>query len=375
MKRILVSLVVSLLLCTGVLGAQALDFDSPRWQINGPKTGLTTHLGRRALHLGPGEAMLRDVSFQDGTIEVDVAVTGGRSFVGFVFHAGSDDGQETFYLRPHKSNLPDALQYAPVFNKSSAWQLFSGPGFTAEVEIPRNEWIHVRIEVAGKQARIYLNRAATPALEVKELKRGIERGAIGVYGAITGGYFSGFSVRHAERAIPNEAVTSPKLDPRILSRWAISEAFDASELGSETQARPEKWQPVTTEAPGMVMIDRYRGNPSAGPRTPVAGPVKGRKVVFARAMIVSDRDQVKKMNFGYSDEVTVYLNGKKLFTGRSNFLLRDETFLGIMNVEGDALYLPLQKGRNELLLAVGEVFGGWGYICRLADLEGIDLSR
>lgn len=374
MNRIL----VSLLLCTGVLAAQAVDFDSPRWQISGPKTGLTTHLGRRALHLGPGGAMLPDVSFQDGTIEVDVAVTGDRSFVGFVFHRSSDGEQETFYLRPHKSKLPDALQYAPVFNGSAAWQLFSGPGFTAQVEIPRNQWIHVRLEIAGKQARLYLNRAATPALEVKELKRGIERGGLGVYGGVTGGYFSGYSYKQAEKNAEKNAVETVKPwqpDPRILSRWALSEAFDASQLGSETQAKPTSWQQVTVEQPGMVMIDRYRGNPSAGPLAPVSRPVPERKVVFARATIVSDRDQAKKMNFGYSDEVTVYLNGKKLFTGRSNFLLRDETFLGIMNVEGDAVYLPLQRGRNELMLAVGEVFGGWGYICRLADLDGVDLSR
>lgn len=88
----------------------------------------------------------------------------------------------------------------------------------------------------------------------------------------------------------------------------------------------------------MVTIDRYRGNPSAGPRTPVFGPVPGRKVVFARAIIMSDREQIKKMNLGYSDEVTVYLNGKKLFTGRSNFLLR------------------LRSARS---LEAGATFAGW----------------
>jgi hypothetical protein len=31
--------------------------------------------------------------------------------------------------------------------------------------------------------------------------------------------------------------------------------------------------------------------------------------------------------------------------------------------------LPLKKGRNELMLAVSELGGGWGFICRLADEE------
>jgi hypothetical protein len=318
--------------------------------------------------------MLRDVTFQDGTIEVDIATAGTRAFVTVLFRTRADGDGEVFYLRPHKSGLPDALQYAPGFNGSAAWQLFSGPGFTAEAQIPRNEWIHVRLDVAGKQARVYLNHSSQPALEVKELKRGIERGAIGVSGGVTGAHFAGFTYRPAASPVQAVPAAAP-LDPRIVSRWEISEAFDAAEHGSETVARPVKWQPVTAEPPGMVVVDRYRGNPSAGPRAPVGVPVPGRKLVLARANIASDREQVKKMHFGYSDEVTVYLNGRRLFTGRSNFLLRDETFLGILNVEGDALYLPLQKGDNELILAVAEVFGGWGYICRLADLDGISLSR
>jgi hypothetical protein len=44
-------------------------------------------------------------------------------------------------------------------------------------------------------------------------------------------------------------------------------------------------------------------------------------------------------------------------------------FFGIVNPENDAVYLPLKKGSNELLLAVSELGGGWGFICRLADME------
>jgi len=44
-------------------------------------------------------------------------------------------------------------------------------------------------------------------------------------------------------------------------------------------------------------------------------------------------------------------------------------FLGIiMNPENGAVYLPLKKGSNELMLAVSELGGGWGFVCRLADL-------
>ena len=91
------------------------------------------------------------------------------------------------------------------------------------------------------------------------------------------------------------------------------------------------------------------------------------KVVYARTSIASDRDQVKKLYIGYSDDVSVFVNGKILYRGRSAQSFRDPGFLGIVNPENDAIDIPLKKGSNELMLAVSELGGGWGFICRLAD--------
>ena len=73
------------------------------------------------------------------------------------------------------------------------------------------------------------------------------------------------------------------------------------------------------------------------------------------------------MSFGI--ERSVFLNGKTLFRGRSAQNFRDPGFLGIVNPENDTVYLPLKKGSNELVLALSELGGGWGFICRVADLE------
>jgi len=91
--------------------------------------------------------------------------------------------------------------------------------------------------------------------------------------------------------------------------------------------------------------------------------------VYARTTIESDRDQVKRLYIGYSDDVSVFLNGRILFRGRSAQYFRDPAFLGIVDAENDAVYLPLKKGRNELMLAVSELGGGWGFVCRLEDLN------
>jgi hypothetical protein len=131
---------------------------------------------------------------------------------------------------------------------------------------------------------------------------------------------------------------------------------------------------VKAEPPGFVVLYRYREAPHldvtfATDFSKRLEPQPGTKLLYARTNIECDRDHVKKLYIGYSDEVTVFLNGKILFRGRSAQNFRDPGFLGIVNPENDAVYLPLKKGGNELLLAVSELGGGWGFICRLADVE------
>jgi hypothetical protein len=133
-----------------------------------------------------------------------------------------------------------------------------------------------------------------------------------------------------------------------------------------------QWREVTAEAPGFVVLYRYLDAPH--PRVTFQSdwskrldPQPGTRVIYARTTIGSDREQVKKLSLGYSDEVSVFLNGRILFRGRSAQAFRDPGFLGIMRPEDDAIYLPLRKGNNELVLAVSELGGGWGFIAQLAD--------
>ena len=46
-------------------------------------------------------------------------------------------------------------------------------------------------------------------------------------------------------------------------------------------------------------------------------------------------------------------------------MFREPKFLGLLDPESDAVYLPLKKGNNELVLSVTEYFGGWGFLAVL----------
>lgn len=376
MNRILITCSLTLLLAYPAWSQTSPPLsvppDSPRWELDG-KAKPVEYLGRKCLLLDGGSATLKDLEMRDGVIDVDVATPAARGFFGPQFRIAGENG-EWVYLRQHKSGAPDAMQYTPVLNTGLNWQLYNGPGFTGAVDIPRDVWFHLRLVVTGAQAKLYIKNMDQPALVMNDLKTGIQKGQVALAVLIGETYFSNFEIRQTPD-IPWVRQPSP-MPPGTLIKWGLSPAYDALERDlespltvAETSAIP--WEEVQAEAPGIVAINRYR--PSPHPRVTFANdfskrldPQPGMKVVYARTIINSDREQVKKLSLGYSDDVSVFLNGKILYRGRSAQNFRDPAFLGIVNPENDALYLPLKKGNNELVLAVSELGGGWGFICQLA---------
>ena len=351
--------------------------DSPRWQLQG-EAKVAEYQGRKCLLLNGGAAGVNDFEMRDGVIDVDVATPAKRGFFGIQFRIDKEGKNgEWVYLRQHKSGLPDAMQYTPVLNTGLNWQLYNGPGFTGAVDIPRDIWFHLRLEVTGAQAKLYVKDMDKPALVMNDLKSGIQKGQLAL-AALTGEtYFSNFEVHTTPEAAWERHL--PPMPPGTLTRWSISPSYDALERNLErplsaTESDAVPWQDVEAEPPGLIVLYRYREAPH--PRVSFQAdfsrrlePQPGMKIIYARTSIESDRDQVKKLYIGYSDDVSVFLNGSILFRGRSAQSFRDPGFLGIVNPENDAVYLPLKKGGNELMLAVSELGGGWGFICRLADLE------
>lgn len=351
--------------------------DSPRWELQG-QAKLSEYQGRKALLIDGGAAIVKDFEMRDAIIDVDVATPAPRGFFGFdVRIDGEGKNYEEIYLRQHQSGYPDAMQYTPVLNTGRNWQIFNGPGFTGAVDIPKAVWFHMRLEVAGAQAKLYVKDMEKPALVMDDLKSGIEKGQVALF-ALTGEtYFSNFEIKTTADAPWVRHL--PPMPENTLTKWSISPSYDGLARNLELPLSPSesgdiKWQEVEAEPPGFVVLYRYREAPH--PRVTFQSefstrlqPQPGMKVLYARTTIDSDREQIKKLEIGYSDDVTVFLNGKILYRGRSAQGFRDPRFLGIVNPENDAVYLPLKKGANELLLAVSELGGGWGFICRLQDVS------
>jgi len=380
MLRQRLALAVLLLAFTAAAPAQTFDTltvpaDSPRWELQG-EAKPAKYQGRNTLYLNGGLAVLKDFDFRDGIVDVDVSTPAPFGFIGFQFRIDpTGANSEELYLRPHKSGLPDAIQYTPVLNTGRNWQLFFGSGFIAPLDIPKNEWFHLRLVVTGAQAKLYVKDMKEPALEMPDLKSAVQHGQFALFVLTGATYFSDFKIRKTPDA-PWERHLPP-MSPNTITKWSISPSYDALARNLErplTAAEIDaiQWQDVEAEPPGLVVLYRYREAPH--PRVTFQQdfstrlqPQPGMKLLYARTSIDSDRDQVKKLEIGYSDDVSVFLNGHILYRGRSAQAFRDPGFMGIVNPENDAVCLPLKQGRNELILALSELGGGWGYICRLAE--------
>jgi hypothetical protein len=174
-----------------------------------------TYKGQKALQVAGAPdndalALLKDLDFQDGTIEVDLAGLPGtsasntaRGFIGLAFratpHAAAFD---CFYLRPTNGRADDQLrrnhatQY--VSEPDYGWERLrtQSPGvYESYVDLETGAWTHVKIEVTGVRARLFVNGGTQPALIVNDLKRGVTKGAIGLWiGPGTEAYFRNLRV-------------------------------------------------------------------------------------------------------------------------------------------------------------------------------------
>jgi hypothetical protein len=154
-------------------------------------------------------AVIKDVRFRDGTIEVDVAGQpaagageGARGFIGIAFRLQSDGRYEYIYLRPTNGRADDQVrrnhstQYSshPDFDFARA-RKEAPEKYESYVDLQPGVWTRYKIEVDGRKARLYVNGAEQPCLVVNDLKLDPREGGVALWvGPETEGYFSNLKI-------------------------------------------------------------------------------------------------------------------------------------------------------------------------------------
>lgn len=322
--------------------------------------------GQAAVFLKNGRLDLKDVEFATGTIEFDILTQGERGFGGLRWHVQAEgDSFEEFYIRPHMNGNPDANQYTPSFGGVAGWQLYFGPHYSTPVSYKFGEWMHIKVVVAQKQAEVYID-SDEPVLFIDDLRGKFGSGGLSLSANFSAFYFANFSFQSQHQPVLRGSPGERKqLPPHLVTQFEVSTPFPET-LVAEVSALPRgklpvNWEPLGVENNGIANLAR------------VAATSRDDNTVFARITIQSDRDQVKRLRFGYSDRVRVFLGDQALYAGDNGYRTRDYRYLGTVGLF-DQLYLPLKDGKNELYFAVSESFGGWGVMAAFEDMDGIQIK-
>lgn len=351
--------------------AAEIEFEGMSWTTNDNENSIArveTYEGREALFLRRTMAALEADDLGDMVIEYDYASSHQSGFIGVNFRADFDTSNfEQFYTRPHQTGQPDATQYMVSTNGASTWQLHAGPNEAFEVDLPAQTWIKVRIVAIGDQADIFVGDMSTPLIHVPDLRSTSTSGRVGIYASDrpwmteTGAYFSNITIRPAtdEDTIIGEPRETPAQPEGLIDSFEVSEAFKEEEISTaytlpDLDALNSEWTELAVENDGIANLARV-------------APIRdGKNTALVRFSVASDDASTRTLNFGYSDRVRLFVDGKLVYAGNAQWRSRDHRFLGTVSLV-DSIALHLEPGETEIIAAVSESFGGWGFKASLSE--------
>ena len=352
--------------------AEELTFEGKIWTAGDYDDGaarVEDYLGRSALFLSRNVARLKGDDLGDMVIEYDYASTHPSGFIGANFRADNETGNlEQFYTRPHQSGEPDATQYMVLTNGVATWQLHAGPNEAVAADLPAETWTKVRIVAIGDRADIFVNDMTKPLIHVPDLRSTSTSGKFALYASDrpwmkgTGAYFSNITVREATSAdkiigTPSETPTPPD---GLIKTFSVSEAFKEDAVRSEYElsdlpALNGEWTDLPVENDGVANLAR------------TTAIEDGKNTVLVQFTISADKAENRLLTFGYSDRVRLFVDRNLVYSGNAQWRARDHRHLGTVALV-DSIALHPQPGETtEIIAAVSESFGGWGFKAALSE--------
>ncbi|MEI9917677.1 MAG: hypothetical protein WDO14_02620 [Bacteroidota bacterium] len=321
------------------------------------------HKGVPSLEVTDGneQAKPSNINFSSGTIEFDLEFIEG--FTSFFFRYQSEEEYELFYLRnrPDDITATDGVQYAPIIKKVNMWDMY--PNYQTAANFKKGEWTHIKLVISGVQMLVYVNDK-NPTLVVPRLEGNTKDGTIGFSGKC---FVSNLVIK------PNQVEglsAMGEFDPvyndnRFISSWFISEPVDFPAGNECSNSNPPgfetKWKKITAERNGLINVSRLYGQSTS------------RRMVWLRTTLKTKKEEKRKINLGFSDEVWVFVNGRTAYADKNLYAqdLRKEPD-GRLSVENAQFELSLKEGNNDILIGLSNDFYGWGIIARLENRIGVE---
>ena len=380
------TLLLSLLISHSLLAqnsAQSIPMVKDQWEAAPGRAEFITHRGipamritpnPEALFAPPGQVVLRDVPFADGTIEFDVELE-DFFLTAIYFRRQNGKHAELFYVRTYRADDPtgpDAIQYTELTKGVALWDLH--PRYQGPADIKKEGWNRIKLVIAGQRMLVYVNNMNEAVLNIPELSGPSGPGSIAFEG---GGVIANLVVTPGRtEGLSTETSFDPtQEDSRYIHHWQVSPPFAlpaGRELVSAMLIRAHSdyfpsdtthWQSIQTERDGLVNLSRRFGQSA------------DRQAVWLKRNIHSKTKQTQTLHLGFSDEVWVLLNDKLVHVDKNLYghpIMKDA--FGQISIDDASFVLPLEEGPNELLIGVANSFFGWAIMARFENREGLTLE-
>jgi hypothetical protein len=362
--------------------ATNIPMEASNWEHDANQVEFVTHRSVPAVKGKKGayyQIFLKDHVFSNGTIEFDVELV-GMGFPGINFRMSADrKNGENFYIRSFGPVTPETrttLQYAAIIDGMSIWDL--SDEYQSGAIIHQEGWNHVKLVVSGKQLKAYVNDMTKPSLVVPELEGWRDSGTISLSGNVI---YANLVIKPdaTEGLSPEAGYISTSNDTRYLRNWSVSTPKDfpfgkdltmplPSAFGnikaSELPDSSTTWTDIKAEARAVVNLSRTFGSVKND----------GRRLVWLKTHLHSSKPQERFLNFGFSDEVWMFINGQLVYVDKNYFGTPSQMSKGRCVIENTSIRIPLKEGSNEILVGLANYFYGWGIVARLDDTDGITMS-
>ena len=295
-------------------------------EIRAEQADVVTWQGREALRLENGLALAPEGRVKDASIEVLIG-TEGPAYPGGAFRIADVLNYELAYAVPHVSGEWDALQYDPVFHGSNTWQLYHGPAYQREAQVPTGRWFRLNLDCCGNRAAFSVD--GQPPLVVERLARPVAAGRFGVW-TFRPAYFCDLRVSACERLeTPGAEVSS--IAEGVIETWFV-----------------EGYGVVACEPNGAVNLNRHL-------------PTSLEKARLVRRFETSEDGEVT-FEFGFSDSLSLALDDRVVYRGENTFVgFADRAARGYVELGMASVRQVVPAGSHCLAaeLAMSEGFG-WG---------------
>lgn len=289
-------------------------------------------------------------------IQAEVACT-PDSFAGIVFGAIDSNNFELVYISADNEwNLPN-LQYDPVMNGSSTWQIYHGPRYQALVPVPSEEWVKLSLRVHPDHVAIYIGEAAEPHLIIPKLQLAeAPNGKIGMWGS-SQSYMRNLSIEAIESTPYIEQISDAQqqVDDMLVTEWMVSKPYNIA-----SPFVPEgPWFKAHVEDNGVLNLNRLYTSE------------KGTAVQVKCSFYLAEGRETR-LSYGFSDRLRLWVNDKELYEGEWKWHSPGEKTDGRIRFDYASVPIQWRTGWNTIAAEVTseEVLFGWGIIVK-TGLSGL----